>query len=215
MANSEKIDPKLVFELLNASEALELEGISLGDALSQTIDQLADLVEKANTFLETSPLAAIVAESLATKAHRKGRASIRISSEGQARLEVTSRRIKAPLMSELRAQAKELGVDISAFGTKRLVIHDYLRQQAEPRALKVAPELSNEDAGPMSAGPDETRVSPAPTQNPPKRKGFIKTGVPMPTTSLGPETPPQKSLRQLVTEAKDIDIASLLGSDDV
>lgn len=107
-----------------------------------------------------------------------------------------------------------------------------------PRAVErvPTPDVANEeppaapvDPGPMSAGPDETVVSEMP-ETPPPRRSIVKTAEvregPVvvdaseqrarngsnPAKTQGEAAPP-KSMRQLVQESKEVDIADLLASD--
>jgi hypothetical protein len=115
---------------------------------------------------------------------------------------------------DLRKKAVELGVDISQFGTKRKKIWEYLQGLEGHSGTQVV----EDDAGPMSAGFDETRVIPSPTDKLPSKKGFIKTGDPVSPVILDAGTTPPsqgrgKDLRRLVQVAGEVDIQSLLDSD--
>jgi len=168
-----------------------------------------------------------------------------------------------PLMDALKAKAKELGVDISEFGIKRKKIHAFLQKveageveageiEPEPKAkpkselepkpkpkakpkpeIKTANDAPEDDLGPMSAGPDETRVSAPPDDVKPPKKGFVKTSqavsspVVVDMQSAVPKSTPSgansaksqeeagkgRSMRDLVKDADGVDIADLLMSD--
>ena len=134
-----------------------------------------------------------------------------------------------------------MGVDISQFGSKRTEILRFLDEQSAT-ASPVAPvtfvgqeeeeESSSKttvDPGPMSAGPDEVRVSPLPDDpKPPKRKGggFVKTSQSLtPPVVVEMEEESSKSsksrdkkkskpnLSDLVSKSKGVDITDLLASD--
>jgi hypothetical protein len=213
----EVVDRQVAIDLLNSSGIKTPQGL-LGEALYNTLEQLKALTEQANHYLESSEFAVIVANHLAKKSHRRGYPSLVVTPEGTVQLELspTKKRKRSPSelpkLAELRERAKIMGVDIGPFGTKRKDIHKYLESLAnQPR--KSVPEVKTsevtmEDKGPMSAGFDETRISPAPDPLPPKR-GFIKKGDAIQVSVVEDESP-KKGLRQLVQDAKDIDIASLL-----
>jgi hypothetical protein len=220
------VERRLAIELLNSSGQRTEEGVLLGDALVKTAEQMAVLAEQANKYLADSEFAEIVADHLARKLNKRGHAEISVTSEGRVRLNVTyaskpkrrkTRQRRVPLLADLRTRAKELNVDISKFGTKRKAIHEYLQAVESGEAIKTPQKpqkpVEEPDQGPMSAGPDETRVSPAPAQKPPKR-GFIKTGEPVTPVVVNAGGAQKKGLRQLVAEAKDIDIASLIESEE-
>jgi hypothetical protein len=222
-----KIDRTLAIQLLNSSGE-KFGDEMLGDALVRTAKQMADLAKTANKFLDESEFSGIVAEYLARKFNKRGHAEIDVSSEGHVCLIVSydekpkqpkTRTRRVPLLKELRATAKEQGVDITQFGTKRRAIYEHLQNtkagvvvQPEPE-----PEPPTEDNGPMSAGPDSVRSSPVPVIKPPKKA----VAAPVVTTSSGvivdagstPKAPPKKDLRRLAAEAKEVDIAALIDSE--
>lgn len=172
-----------------------------------------------------------------------GKMLLHISYEDARPEPKVTRQRTAPLMKELKARADELGVDISRFGIKRTKIHDFLEKvaagavasqgasKAKPRVQETPspePELV-EDPGPMSAGPDETLVSEMP-ETPPPRKPVVKPAEVRegPVIVNAPEARPRngsnsaktqaedarsKSMRQLVKDSKEVDIADLLASD--
>jgi len=224
-----KIDRDLAINLLNSSgESYGEEGL-LGDALVRTAAQLAELAAKANQFLTDSEFSEIVADHLARKHNKRGHAEINVSVDGHVMLIVTyeekpkarrkSRTRRVPLLKELREKAEKLDIDISEFGIKRRQIWEHIQKVEEggvvtKKPKKTTPEVDN---GPMSAGPDETRVSPPPTQLPPK-----KTVVAPVTPATSPvivdagSTPKpsgKRDLRALAEKSKDVDIAALIDSE--
>lgn len=223
------IDTKLAVQLLNSSGESFGDAL-LGDALSAAAENLSTLVERANRFLGTSDFARIIAEHQATQMGRRGRASIHVSETGHAILSISyegeapvvpqprqQKTRKIPLMVELRRRAAEMDVDIARFGIKRREIWEHL-QEIEARG-----GAKDEDRGPMSAGPDEVRVSPPPEEPPPRRRGIAKTGDavtapvvvhvdPVPEAPPAPSQEDKKSLRQLVKDSETVDISELLRS---
>jgi hypothetical protein len=269
------VDDKVAVQLLN-STGVSLHDRPLGDALRHARQQLEELVEAANDALEGNEFASIVAEHLANKMGRRGNASVSVSETGTVTLEIsyedapkkkrrtrTQRSSSIPLMDDLKAKAKKLGVDISEFGIKRKKIHEYLQKvergdvtpekeakeskepdppkkaeaktgassKTEPQAaeVKTANDPPEEDPGPMSAGPDETKVSPPPDDPKPPKRGFVKTGDALSSPVVVDAQPQEKkgakpakkqaesgkgrSMRELVDAASEVNIADLLGSD--
>jgi len=257
------VDEELARQILNSTGfKVDVGGetLLLGDALIKTAWSLRELIRISNEKLEGNEFAKIVAEHLANKLNRRGNAEIAIAEDGHAelfisyeehpakRIVTSSQKRQLPLLEELRVRADEMGVDISGFGIKRKKIQEYLdgiengtvkpKKGAKSKKRKTGPiQTANDppesDPGPMSAGPDETRVSPAP-EEPPKR-GFVKTGdavtkpvivdsepsegndvkgkkAAKPAKSKGEETAPP-NLRQLVEDSKDVSIADLLTSE--
>lgn len=286
------VDEKIAAQLLNSTGA-RVDDVPIGDALASATKRLADIVKRANEELEGNEFAAIVAEHLATKMGRRGNAEISVSETGSVMLDISyddgpkrkrrarsQRSSSVPLMDELKARAKKLGVDISPFGIKRKKIHEYLQKiesgeidpddkppadtskkkkkkkkndgkskaknsdtakaqddstakASDERAqVKTANDPPEEDPGPMSAGPDETKVSPAPDDPKPPKRGFVKTSEavsspvvvdlqapsePSPNGAKDAKTQKEagnrRSMRDLVNDASDVDIADLLGSE--
>jgi len=222
-----KLDRDLAINLLNSSGERHGDGM-LGDALLQTAVELAELAKKANKFLGDSEFSEIVADHLARKHNKRGHAEIKVSPDGNVRLIVTyeekpkarkTRTRRAPLLKELRAKAEELGVDISEFGIKRRQIWEHLQRveagevvTKKPKAKKPKPDADN---GPMSAGPDETRVSAPPTQKPPKKPVVPTSASSTLIVNAGstPKLSGKRDLRALAEKAKDVDIAALLDSE--
>jgi len=258
------VDENVSTQLLNSTgEQMMVDGeeILLGDALFRTIRKLEQIVKIANAQLEHSGFAKIVAEHLAAKMNRRGNAEIGVAPGGDVELYISyddqpARRpppstTKLPLQKELKARAEAMGVDISEFGIKRKKILEYLDGiesgeikpkplvKPKPRRKKVevetAGEASEDDPGPMSAGPDETRVSAPPDEvKPPKKRSFVKTSdavegpVVVSAGAATSEKPPAKpsnsvksqgvrpsgpNMRELVQDSKEVSIADLLQSE--
>lgn len=193
-----------------------------------------------------------------------GSVQLYINHEGNPRTlaRKPQRKRKLPLMAELKKRAKKLGVEIpEELGIKRSKIVEYLDQvengDAKPKKVKAkkaqsappkkkatvqtADDKSEPDPGPMSAGPDETKVSsPLDEAKPPKKRGFVKTSdalsgpvvvgaeavgeaptepkpKPKPKAAKSsPDSAPKgkgRNLRQLAQDSKDVDISDLLASD--
>ena len=238
------VDEKLSAQLLN-SRGAKGDGALLGDRLSELATELEQLVKEANEFLEDSEFAGIVADTLVRKANKRGWPRLQVESSGRLVLQISyqdpgkkkaKRSRRVPLLDELRAEAKELGVDISGFGIKRRAIYEYLQKVRSGTAagadvgtskktkatpvVKQADDEADPDGGPMSAGPDETKVSPAPDGPKPPKKGFVKSGDPVRPVLLNQqEEAPKKDsgrrhdLRALVEQSKDVDIAAILESE--
>lgn len=259
------VEDKLARQVLNSTgETRNINGedLLLGDALIRTAKLLEQIVDQANTLLDGNEFAAIVAEHLANKLNRRGNAEIAVTKSGQVELYISyeehparhvsveppKRQRKVPLMKELKAKAKKLGVEIpEELGIKRRKIHEWLgkveKGEIKPKgakrksaAIQTANDPPDPDPGPMSAGPDETRVSPAPDDpKPPKKRGFVKTSEavskpvvvttdepaedkPAPAKAAKPAKPQEDSgqrpdMRQLVKDSKDVSISELLASD--
>jgi hypothetical protein len=159
-------------------------------------------------------------------------------------------------MPELRAKAKKLGVEIpQELGIKRSKIAEFLegvesgeikgkavkkpskrKTKKKDAVIQTANDPTEPDPGPMSAGPDETRVSAAPDDpKPPKKRGFVKTSEavskpvlvgaepaeeadPAPAKAAKPvesqgEGATTPNMRQLVKESQGVDITDLLTSE--
>lgn len=102
------------------------------------------------------------------------------------------------------------------------------KKEAAPKKpvpeVKTAEDEPEEDPGPMSAGPDETRTSsPLPDEPKPPKRGFMKTsqaisGPVVVDTSKGGGSAngagsKPRSLSQLQQDAEELDVASLIASD--
>jgi hypothetical protein len=182
-----------------------------------------------------------------------GQTELYISYEDQpARRPKQQRDQKLPLLEDLRAKAAELGVDIGEFGIKRKKIWEHLQAveageikgkpvpkkrskgpKAKPKPkskpeVKVAEDEAEDDPGPMSAGPDETKVSPPPDDpKPPKKRAIVKTEEdeePVVRASAEAASDPKKGpnpaesqdppdMRKLVRDSKEVSITDLLQSE--
>jgi len=256
--------------LNSTGHSVEINGqpLLLGDALLAAAEQLEELVAEANSQLEDNEFAKIIAEHLAIELNRRGGAEIAVTDSGTVQLYVNyknhprsrkpQRKRKLPLMEELKVRAEELGVGIpSELGIKRSQIVAWLDQvekgetpvikKAKPKKTKpkkaivqTADDPPEADDGPMSAGPDETKVS-RPLDDvvpPPKKRGIVKTSEPAPgpvvvgaeAVADSPAPSPKeiktpksgadgaskakgRNMRQLVEDSKDVSIADLLASD--
>jgi len=258
------VEESVARQLLNSTgHSVDINGqeLLLGDALLAAAEQLKQLVEQSNQHLEGNEFAKIVAEHLANDLNKRGGAEIAVTDSGQVQLYVghkgnprsarqkPKRKRKVPLMAELKERAAKLGVEIpKEFGIKRSKITEWLTQVEKgevkvkgktTKPVETADDPPETDPGPMSAGPDETKVSaPLDETSLPKKRGFVKTseGVSRPVVVRGDsgeesakssssgtkesksasETPSRgknKSLRQLVDESKEVDISTLLASD--
>jgi len=268
------VEESVARQLLNSTgHTVEINGhgLLLGDALLAAAKQLRELVSEANVQLEGNEFAKIVADHLAQDLNRRGGADIAVTDNGTVQLYINydgnprqpnkqpKNKRKLPLMKELKARAKELGVEIpEELGIKRSKIVEYLdgienktplkkkavatvhkpeptavpKNPELPKVVKVAEDPDDGDPGPMSAGPDETKLSePLEEAKLPKKRGFVKTSEAI----LGPvvvgEAPPngegktkkippegiprgkRPSMSQLVEESKDVSIADLLASE--
>lgn len=247
------IPPELAEQVLNSTGVMS-EGVLLGTALKEAVLRLEACTKLANEALSESVLAEVISTHLAEKAGRRGNSSVSVNAQGQMLLHVAyskktpaqkkaakAEKMPLPRMAELRERARNMGVDISQFGSKRTEILRFLDEQSAT-ASPVAPvtfvgqeeeeESSSKttvDPGPMSAGPDEVRVSPLPDDpKPPKRKGggFVKTSQSLtPPVVVEMEEESSKSsksrdkkkskpnLSDLVSKSKGVDITDLLASD--
>ena len=195
------VEESVARQLLNSTgHAVDINGESLllGDALLAAAKQLAELVSEANRQLDENDFARIVADHLAADLNRRGKAEIAVHDNGSVQLHINyqrnprnpkqkqKRKRNIPLMEELKARAEELGVEIpEAFGIKRSKIFQWLneyeaggvpKEAPKPKKvrkkLEVAQDPPETDPGPMSAGPDETKVSaPLDEAKLPKKRG--------------------------------------------
>lgn len=243
------------------------ESLLLGDALLAAAKQLAELVLEANAQLDDNDFAKIVADHLAADLNRRGKAEIAVHDNGSVQLHINyqgnprnpkqkqKRKRNIPLMEELKARAENLGVEIpEEFGIKRSKIFEWLNEyesggisketvskskKTVRRKLEVAEDPLETDPGPMSAGPDETKVSaPLDETQLPKKRGFVKTseaisGPIVVGTEIVEDSKPVpkeesngvkkaseevskakgRSMRQLVEDSKEVDISNLLASE--
>lgn len=215
------LDDKTAVQFLNSS-GVKVGEIGLGELLVQRSLALKEAITKANEFLEGSELAKALAEHLAAKMNRRGSASLSVSETGEVQLHIeygeetpVQKPKKLPLLRELRAEAKKMGVDVSEFGIKRREIWSYLR------TIKAQKNPPSESDYIPSVKPDETKISAALEEiRPPKRRNFPKPAESVVIVDSLPEelAPPPKiapkaHLRQLVQEAEAVDISALLLSD--
>lgn len=206
------LSPQLAEDILNIPIE-EPEQMPPPRTIGERVRRAIEAIEEANKHLATSPVAKIVARSLMQEMKRRGDATIAVRPDGTVVLRVsygetpepeagarprrdapmvqTTHRSEIPYLDELRAEAADLGVDISHLGRQRRAIYEYL--QAHKRNLK----------GTF----DEVRVTPAePTVLPrqPRRK---HKGVPPDNGHAVPVPeggdPP----------AREVDIADLLNLD--
>lgn len=225
---SGQVEPLLAAQLLNSSGQI-VNGALLGDALLATTKLHTELVRRANEFLEQSAFAKIIAEDSASKMGRRGLARIHVSPLGEVVLTISYEESNVPVVEarpagqippikELRAMALRLGVDVSRFGIKRREMWVFLQKMAarSPSAKTVLVAVQDEDRGPMSAGPDELKVSAPLDKAPSKRRGFIKTGdalaPPVVVDSSG-DASERRSLRQRSSDSQELDIVALLNLD--
>lgn len=236
---SGSINSQTARQLLNSSGEV-FHGVPLGDALADTAGRLVELVEQCNKFLGDNEFAKMVADYHAIKLGRRGKADLVVTAVGQVVLEigydeaptqmlVKSTRRKLPLLKVLRAEADALGVSIEHLGIKRKEICEYLERVRAERKGSRRLAAVEDDPGPMSAGPDETKVLP-PSEDPPRPKrarGFVKTGDAVegpsfivdeasseqaPASRPEHSSVPRPSMRQMVEQSKEVNIADLLDS---
>jgi hypothetical protein len=209
------VDADLAAQVLNATGVKDGE-LLLGDALRAATENLKRLVKCANLELKDNEFAKIVADHLSMKMNRRGGAALAVSEVGKVFLcvsydeedqpvpaPVPLRLSTVPLMKELKARASRLGVDISRFGIKRKLIHEFLEGMASsptsgktessrqprpakarpavakpaaapPSVVKVAQDPVEPDPGPMSSRSDETTVSSPPETLPPRPPPIVK-----------------------------------------
>lgn len=108
---------------------------TLGEKLQQSLVSLAETVALANDALAQNSVAQIVADSLAKKLKKRGVATISVSSAGEVVLQISyeGEEVPAPVsgvvrgkwhsdlptLDEMRAEAADLGVDITHLGRRR------------------------------------------------------------------------------------------------
>lgn len=111
-------------------------GGSLFAYLQGKKDELADSIRRCREHLEKNPLTGVVAEAAAREIGRGGSCSITINEQGTVLLEVTPKKpgekrtwqSRLPSIKELRAEAKEMGLDISGLGRSKRKIFDALQE---------------------------------------------------------------------------------------
>jgi hypothetical protein len=107
------------------------------------IAQAREAIERANRALGSSKLVDLTAQQIMRKENRRGEPKILVSPDGEVSLWVTygeeqtlrdiMRASKLPSLDELRAQAEELGVDISDLGRAKTLIIQRLAAHGESR----------------------------------------------------------------------------------
>lgn len=107
------------------------------------IAQAREAIERANQALGSSKLVDLTAQQIMRKENRRGEPKILVSPDGKVSLWVTygeeqtlrdiMRASKLPSLDELRAQAEELGVDISDLGRAKTLIIQRLAAHGESR----------------------------------------------------------------------------------
>lgn len=117
--------------------------------IGEMVQRSVDLILHTNEYLRHSTLAKIVARSIMQKLKKRGDAAIVVRFDGTVVLRVTyagadedqvsprprrdapsvqmTNHSSLPYLDALRAEAAELGVDISHLGRQRKAIHEYLR----------------------------------------------------------------------------------------
>lgn len=113
-----------------------LEGVSAGERLKGLRAQLTETVNSIRASLENNPLAKIAAEAAAKKIGRRGAASVVVDDGGIVLLEVRYQadgkkrkwHSNLPPLGDLRAEAKNLGLDLSVLGRSRRKLADAIRE---------------------------------------------------------------------------------------
>lgn len=139
--------PNLARDILNIPiPPGDLESEPPPRTIGERVERALRAIEEANRHLATSPVAGIVARSIMQTLKKRGEASIMVRSDGAVVLRVaygaeeqvehrprrdapdvqTTHRSDLPYLDELRAEASDLGVDISHLGRRRRAIHEYL-----------------------------------------------------------------------------------------
>lgn len=116
-------------------------GGSLYAYLQGKKDELADSIRRCRKHLEENPLTEVVAEAAAREIGRGGTCSITINEQGTVLLEVTPKKpgekrtwqSRLPTIKKLRAEAKELGLDISGLGRSKSKIFEALQEAKKTR----------------------------------------------------------------------------------
>lgn len=141
----------LAAEILNIPYAGNLQGPPL-KTLGEHLDAAREMIVNANQILAASPVAKIVATSLARDLKKRGDAFLEVRldgtvvlrvvyNEGQDEKEIPARVRKdapsvtcthgseLPYLDELRQEAVERGIDISDLGRQRRAIYERLRRR--------------------------------------------------------------------------------------
>lgn len=180
------LSAQLAEEILNIPAVSDLD-LPPPRTIGEMVQRSVDLIRRTNEQLRHSTLAKIVARSIMQDLKKRGDATILVRFDGSVVLRVTyaedstelsprtrrdapsvqtTNHSALPYLDALRAEAADLGVDISHLGRQRKAIHEYL--QAHRRNVTFM---------------DEVRVTPAVEADarPPKAGG----GKPVPNVMPG------------------------------
>ena len=108
-----------------------LEGVPLGDLWARRCEELSALQQVVSTYLKQATAVSLVARGLSRDLRKKGLGHLVLKTITDGRLHLSFERGPSgvPSMLDLRKRAKELGIDISALGTKRREIVALLEQK--------------------------------------------------------------------------------------
>ena len=143
------LSPQLAEEILNIPVTSDTERPA-PRTIGEMVRRSVDLISDTNEHLRQSTLAKIVARSIMQDLKKRGDAAIVVRFDGTVVLRVTysdedvpedtptrprrdapsvqmTNHSSLPYLDTLRAEAKELGVDISHLGRQRKTIHEYLQ----------------------------------------------------------------------------------------
>jgi len=142
------LSPTLAEEILNIPVAQDF-GRPEPRTIGEMVQRSVEMISHTNEHLRQSPLANIVARSIMQELKKRGDATIMVRYDGTVVLRVAyapegdvasptrprrdapsvqvTNQSSLPYLDELRAEAAELGVDISHFGRRRTAIHEYLQ----------------------------------------------------------------------------------------
>ena len=233
-----KITQDLTLQLLNSAvRESTANGVEdpLGVRLRRAVLHLEGVIQEANHFLEGSELAGKLATALMVDHNKRGFPDISVDVRGVLMLEVgyaatregvkrRRGRLKLPLLSELRQEAQEMGVDISHLGAKRRAVQDFIEEVKVRRAAsgyerpkpKPEPEPESEsESVQMGAEVDELTVEPAKRAAKPPRRAKVKLTIPGKTTPkvdvAAAAAKPSPNLAAIMESAPtDVDIEDLL-----
>lgn len=144
------LDSGLAKEILNTP--LPNEDSREVTTIGQRVEAATKAVDEANAYLETSPLARLVADTLMRKLKKRGVPSIRVLPDGTVVLHVSytdtekpksqpptvkrpSHKSSLPKLDALRRMAKDRGIDISDLGRKRRAIYERLQESQPPTRM--------------------------------------------------------------------------------
>jgi hypothetical protein len=232
------LDPKLAAELLNVDHSpypmdqggglYAAEPLALGDRIRETVKHLATLVAAANEHLGSSEATRLVASALARQHGKRGDAAIYVTTEGRCVVEVGTeieskpapprRKYKRnlPLLEDLRAEAKELRLDISHLGQKRRAIWDAINDLKARKGISVS-----DDPPEMGAGADEEQVEAIPEGPKPPKRGHFKIGETLSqprvihpgATRSEPIEGDKPNMVELLEESSEVNLRDLLGDE--